>query len=194
MCCASYRIHSIFVLRLFNDPVAMMLLYAAINLFLCDHWSAGCTFYRLVLWNGNTVVISSYHCILCCCQNYCYVISLVPSQLGCLSENECPPVCSWSSDPVAAQAWLPPNYWLPFSLCHNPGKQIHFAASLVCYVFHFCWLSQIIPIFYATSAAAWGSFLTGEPNGIHCEILRPWQTVLFQMDCQLEISTRGDIP
>lgn len=37
----SYRVHSIFVLRMFNDPVAMILLYAAINLFLDGHWSKG---------------------------------------------------------------------------------------------------------------------------------------------------------
>jgi len=37
----SYRIHSIFVLRLFNDPIAVMLLYAAINLFLDEYWSLG---------------------------------------------------------------------------------------------------------------------------------------------------------
>ena len=48
MCCASYRIHSIYVLRLFNDPVAMLFLYAAVNLFLGDHWAAGCLVYRHV--------------------------------------------------------------------------------------------------------------------------------------------------
>lgn len=37
----SYRVHSIFVLRMFNDPVAMILLYAAINLFLDGHWNKG---------------------------------------------------------------------------------------------------------------------------------------------------------
>jgi alpha-1,3-mannosyltransferase len=36
-----FRIHSIFVLRLFNDPVAVLLLYAAINLFIEDQWSLG---------------------------------------------------------------------------------------------------------------------------------------------------------
>lgn len=47
MCCASYRIHSIYILRLFNDPVAMLLLYIAVDLFLQDSWSAGCLFFSL---------------------------------------------------------------------------------------------------------------------------------------------------
>ena len=44
--CTAYRIHSIFVLRLFNDPLAMLLLYAAVYLFLQDYWVSGCTLFR----------------------------------------------------------------------------------------------------------------------------------------------------
>jgi alpha-1,3-mannosyltransferase len=37
----SFRIHSIYSLRLFNDPIAMMFLYAALNLFLDRKWHIG---------------------------------------------------------------------------------------------------------------------------------------------------------
>lgn len=37
----SYRIHSLYSLRLFNDPIAMMLLYAALNLFMDRKWHLG---------------------------------------------------------------------------------------------------------------------------------------------------------
>lgn len=49
MSLTSYRIHSIFILRLFNDPVAMLLLYASINLFIDDHWSLGSLFFSLAV-------------------------------------------------------------------------------------------------------------------------------------------------
>lgn len=49
MCCSSYRVHSIFVLRLFNDPVAMCLFYLALNMFLDDNWESGSVIYRWVV-------------------------------------------------------------------------------------------------------------------------------------------------
>ncbi|XP_060260994.1 dol-P-Man:Man(5)GlcNAc(2)-PP-Dol alpha-1,3-mannosyltransferase isoform X2 [Ovis aries] len=49
MCCASYRVHSIFVLRLFNDPVAMLLLFLSVNLLLAQHWSWGCCCFSLAV-------------------------------------------------------------------------------------------------------------------------------------------------
>lgn len=35
----SYRIHSIYVLRLFNDPIAILFLYAAINMYVSGKWT-----------------------------------------------------------------------------------------------------------------------------------------------------------
>jgi alpha-1,3-mannosyltransferase len=49
MSVASYRVHSIFVLRLFNDPVAMFLLYVALNCYVSDRWSLGSTFFSLAV-------------------------------------------------------------------------------------------------------------------------------------------------
>ena len=46
MCLVAYRIHSIFVLRLFNDPLAMILLYLAVNLFVSGRWTTGCAVFR----------------------------------------------------------------------------------------------------------------------------------------------------
>ncbi|KAK3761889.1 hypothetical protein RRG08_060623 [Elysia crispata] len=47
MCALSYRIHSIYVLRLFNDPVAMLCLYIAVDLFLRGQWAWGCLVFSL---------------------------------------------------------------------------------------------------------------------------------------------------
>ena len=44
-CCFSKRIHSIFVLRLFNDGPAMLLLYLSILFFLHNRWNVGCFFF-----------------------------------------------------------------------------------------------------------------------------------------------------
>ncbi|RNA41986.1 dol-P-Man:Man(5) c(2)-PP-Dol alpha-1-3-mannosyltransferase-like [Brachionus plicatilis] len=47
MSLTSHRIHSIFVLRLFNDPLAMLFLYASIICFLKKNWTFGCILFSL---------------------------------------------------------------------------------------------------------------------------------------------------
>ena len=64
----SSRIHSVFVLRLFNDPVAVLLVYAAINLFLDNHWTLG-EFIILLYSLSINIYISCvnylYQCLSC---------------------------------------------------------------------------------------------------------------------------------
>lgn len=57
--CTAYRIHSIFVLRLFNDPVAMFLLYVAILLFMNRSWTIGCAVYSLAVSVKMNVLLFS---------------------------------------------------------------------------------------------------------------------------------------
>ena len=44
--CTAYRVHSIYVLRLFNDPIAMLLFYISVWLFLDQRWNCGSALYR----------------------------------------------------------------------------------------------------------------------------------------------------
>lgn len=45
----SYRIHSVYVLRLFNDPVAVLLFYISLNLFINSRWYLASFFYSLAV-------------------------------------------------------------------------------------------------------------------------------------------------
>lgn len=49
MCLTSHRVHSIFVLRLFNDPIAMLFLYLSILCFINRKWRVGCIVYSVAV-------------------------------------------------------------------------------------------------------------------------------------------------
>ncbi|KAF6200803.1 hypothetical protein GE061_005249 [Apolygus lucorum] len=69
MSCTTYRIHSIFILRLFNDPIAMILFYAALNLFLDDRWSLGSILYSLAVSVKMNILLFApalFLAYLCC--------------------------------------------------------------------------------------------------------------------------------
>lgn len=59
MCCASYRVHSLFALRLFNDPIAMLLFYIGLNFILEERWTIGCLFYSLAVSVKMNVLLFS---------------------------------------------------------------------------------------------------------------------------------------
>lgn len=100
----SYRIHSIFALRLFNDPVAMLLFYTAANLFMSHRWTIGCTFFRYS--RGRSLAI------------------LTAIQSRSLCENERPPICPCSRCPACTRAWAAPCYLEHWSMWHHSGMTI----------------------------------------------------------------------
>ena len=57
MCLLAYRIHSIFVLRLFNDPIAMTFLYISIAFLLRRQWAVACILYRFEEISSSMLVL-----------------------------------------------------------------------------------------------------------------------------------------
>lgn len=56
---ASYRIHSIFALRLFNDPVAILFLYISVYLLIQKKWSFGCAMFSFAVSIKMNVLLYS---------------------------------------------------------------------------------------------------------------------------------------
>ncbi|VDL93769.1 unnamed protein product [Schistocephalus solidus] len=59
MCLASYRVHSIYLLRLFNDPVAMFFYYASINFCLYSRFSLASIFFSLAVSIKMNILLSA---------------------------------------------------------------------------------------------------------------------------------------
>ncbi|RZF43201.1 hypothetical protein LSTR_LSTR017150, partial [Laodelphax striatellus] len=72
-CCTSYRIHSIFVLRMFNDPVAMLILYLSINMFIDGRWSIGSLLFSLAVSVKMNILLFSPALLLA----YLYCLGLI---------------------------------------------------------------------------------------------------------------------
>ncbi|KAL3113478.1 hypothetical protein niasHT_013588 [Heterodera trifolii] len=49
VCLTSYRVHSIFVLRLFNDPIAMLLFFVSLNLLVSRYSLFGCVLFSFAV-------------------------------------------------------------------------------------------------------------------------------------------------
>ncbi|XP_059616102.1 lethal(2)neighbour of tid protein [Phlebotomus argentipes] len=73
----SYRIHSIYVLRLFNDPVAILFLYTALNCFLDAKWTLGSVFLSLGVSVKMNVLLFAPAILLLYITNLGYVKTVV---------------------------------------------------------------------------------------------------------------------
>ena len=79
--CLSKRIHSIFILRLFNDGPTMLILYSSLYFFLQNKWNIGCVLYSIsVSIKMNTLLYAPG--LLLLLLQYCqWDISLVARKL-----------------------------------------------------------------------------------------------------------------
>jgi alpha-1,3-mannosyltransferase len=69
----SYRIHSIYVLRLFNDPIAVLLFYVALNLFIGQRWTLGSVFFSLAVGVKMNILLFAPAILLLYISNIGYV-------------------------------------------------------------------------------------------------------------------------
>ncbi|XP_057671046.1 lethal(2)neighbour of tid protein [Diorhabda carinulata] len=73
----SYRIHSIFILRLFNDPVAVLLFYISLNLFIDNKWLLGSIFYSLAVSVKMNILLYAPCLLLAYLTNLSYVDTFI---------------------------------------------------------------------------------------------------------------------
>ncbi|XP_060604571.1 dol-P-Man:Man(5)GlcNAc(2)-PP-Dol alpha-1,3-mannosyltransferase-like, partial [Ruditapes philippinarum] len=114
MCCASYRIHSIFILRMFNDPVAMLFLYLAIDLFLLNRWSLGCLMFSI----GVSVKMN----ILLFAPALLYLLLVTQGMMGTIKHLT---ICA-VPQVVFALPFLLENPWAYIKMSFNLGRQFFY--------------------------------------------------------------------
>lgn len=73
----SYRIHSIYVLRLFNDPIAVLLFYISLNCFIYNRWKLGSVFYSLAVSVKMNILLYAPALLIAYLTNLSYLDTLV---------------------------------------------------------------------------------------------------------------------
>ncbi|XP_066251480.1 lethal(2)neighbour of tid protein [Euwallacea similis] len=73
----SLRIHSIFVLRLFNDPIAVLLFYISLNLIVSNKWRLGSFFYSLAVSVKMNILLYSPCLLVAYLTNLSYTETLI---------------------------------------------------------------------------------------------------------------------
>lgn len=73
----SYRIHSIYVLRLFNDPIAILFLYLALNAYIDNRWTLGSVFLSLGVSVKMNILLFAPAILLLFITNLGYVKTLL---------------------------------------------------------------------------------------------------------------------
>lgn len=128
----SKRIHSIFVLRLFNDGVCMLFLYASVYALIRKKWTLGCILYSIafgikmnaiLFLPGLLVVLTLHHGIILCFIRYVSIIiaTQVAIAVPFLVENpKAYLLRSFSTSRTFLMKWSVNMKFLPEDLFYSP--------------------------------------------------------------------------
>ncbi|KAI2808525.1 dolichyl-P-Man:Man(5)GlcNAc(2)-PP-dolichol alpha-1,3-mannosyltransferase [Blomia tropicalis] len=83
MCLTSHRVHSIFVLRLFNDPIAIFLFYVSLYYFVQNKWTIGCAFYSLAVSVKMNILLFAPALFLVLVENHSKLFNVVQKLAIC---------------------------------------------------------------------------------------------------------------
>lgn len=193
VCCASYRIHSIFVLRLFNDPVAMMLLFAAVNLFMDGRWTLGCGLYRQV-WTPSRLPSAPCDDFMSFSVHNYNSIFLFFWQFSSVCENERAAFCSRAAFPPAVWVWAHQDDPKAVLVRRHTGEAFSTTWRHT-YLFSMIFINhQVSSMCLDVAASAWSAFPPGESCRLYEPGVWPWPSVYVQVDSQLALPTRMAVP